>query len=46
MSWVLGYCKKCGAETYEAFNRHAYAIDGDIRASEQTMPECKECKDE
>ena len=46
MSWILDYCRECGAETYEAFNRHAYAIEGDIRASGQVMPECMECKDE
>ncbi len=46
MSWITEMCYSCGAEIYEEFNRHAYAIDGDMRASEQIIPECKECKDE
>ena len=44
MSWTLDYCRECGAETYAPFNRHAYAIEGDIRASEHIKPECLKCK--
>ena len=44
MSWITDYCRECGAETYAPFNRHAYAIEGDPRASKQVIPECMECK--
>jgi hypothetical protein len=37
-------CPKCEAEIYTEFNRHAYAMDDDIRASKQLIPECRECK--
>ena len=44
MSWITAMCPKCEGEIYAPFNRHAYAIEGDIRASRQVIPECKECK--
>ena len=44
MSWITEMCSKCEAEIYTEFNRHAYAIDGDPRASKQVIPECMECK--
>ena len=43
MSWILEYCRECGAETYEAFNRHAYAMDDDRRKGEQNVPTCGRC---
>ena len=43
MSWITSMCPKCEDEIYAPFNRHAYAMDNDIRKGEQKAPMCGRC---